>query len=111
MVQGSVQDDWGPKPFRLYNMWFSSPDFKELLKTEWRALSHLQLQKKFRALKRPIKQWSKKRFSDLDSRIERLIKEQEKLQLIGEGRNLFEVELLRLRALYSQIKQLSNKKE
>lgn len=111
VAQGIVNEEWGSKPFRLYNMWFNNPEFKKLLISQWKALENLPLHSKLKSLKHPIKQWSKKRYGELDYRIESLSKAHEKIQLMGEERCLNDMERYILKAIFSLLKKLNMRKE
>lgn len=43
--------DWGPKPFRALDVWFSNPQFTKVVQNEWKNLVNLPLQEKLKKLK------------------------------------------------------------
>lgn len=64
--------DWGPKPFKSLDAWFSNPHFIRMVKSEWKALGNLPINAKLKALKKPIKKWNRDVFGNIDRRIEEL---------------------------------------
>lgn len=111
IVQTSQPLDWGPKPFRLYNMWFNNPEFKEMLSKEWKALKEVLVHHKLKALKGPVKRWSKEKYWDLDRKIEQLSQDQEILAILGENGNLNEEELSRQIATFVLLQKMMLRKE
>ena len=61
--------DWGPKPFRNLDAWFSHDGFIKLVKEEWRSLDDTPLLEKSKALKCPLRIWNKKEFGSIDEKI------------------------------------------
>lgn len=96
----SLEDklNWGPKPLRCYDSWFLHPNFREFVLKEWRNLPNLSLFNKLKALKCPLKVWSKENFGSMDCKIFKLEMAVHDLQKLGESRPLNEVECARLRA-------------
>lgn len=47
--------NWGPKPFRSVDAWFSKPNLKKLLSEEWNKLQQGLVHHKLSKLKLPIK--------------------------------------------------------
>ncbi|GKD40599.1 RNA-directed DNA polymerase, eukaryota, reverse transcriptase zinc-binding domain protein [Tanacetum coccineum] len=51
--------DFGPSPFKLYNLWLLRDDFNNFIKEEWELLNfNLKCHEKFSRLKDKFKQWS-----------------------------------------------------
>ena len=48
--------NWGPKPFRCYDAWFTNPQFKQFLTNEWRKIPNVSLHNKLKILKTPLKE-------------------------------------------------------
>ena len=62
MVKKSIID-WGPKPFRSFDLWQQYDGFKEVVKEVWdntplRGNSLEDIKDKFKRLKCEIKQWN-----------------------------------------------------
>lgn len=76
-------ENWGPKPFRCFDVWFSNPEFKSFVHKEWEDLPNLNLVNKMKALKEPIKSWSKEKFGEIDNYISRLENALHDLQKLG----------------------------
>ncbi|CAK8533661.1 unnamed protein product [Lathyrus sativus] len=70
--------NWGPKPFRSFNCWFSHKDFIPFVKQSWSSY-HVSssycniLIKKFSALKSDIRSWNRNVFGWLDLKIEECV--------------------------------------
>ncbi|GKE46096.1 hypothetical protein Tco_1477354 [Tanacetum coccineum] len=56
--------DFGPSPFKLYNLWLLRDGFNDLIKSEWDSLDSnnsgfpIKCHEKFRILKAKIRQWN-----------------------------------------------------
>ena len=61
--------NWGPKPFRSLDMWFSHPKFMKMVQEEWQMLGDVVATKKLKSLQIPIKKWNKEVFGNLDHKI------------------------------------------
>lgn len=103
--------NWGPKPFRCFDVWFSNPNFKEFVELEWNNLAPLSLGNKLKALKAPLRSWSKKTFGVMESNICKLEEVIHELQKVGEQRQLDDVELARLRAAQHLLQSLLIRRE
>ena len=61
------EKDWGPKPFRVLDIWINQGSFKEIVRNVW-SQSNAQgwkgyvIVKKMQALKQKIKEWNKNEF-------------------------------------------------
>ncbi|XP_058762801.1 uncharacterized protein LOC131636161 [Vicia villosa] len=72
--------DWGPKPFRFNNLWFSHEEFFNFVEVEWKKLEvkgrgDYCLVEKLRAIKNKIRIWNKEIFGWIDLNIEEAGKE------------------------------------
>lgn len=94
--------NWGPKPFRSLNVWFSHNKFKEFVDTEWHSLGNISGHMKLKAIRNPIKRWNKHTFGDIEHRIEVFQNQIQNLTHLGDQRDLDEVELARLSALNAE---------
>lgn len=79
-------ENWGPKPFRSYDCWLSNPEFKEVVAREWNGLPDLSVYNKMKAIKIPLKGWSKEKFGNMDNTILKLENAIHELHVIGERR-------------------------
>ncbi|XP_058758254.1 uncharacterized protein LOC131631478 [Vicia villosa] len=69
------KEDWGPKPFKLNNEWFSHMDFVPFIEKEWKALDvrgrgDFVLKEKFRLIKDKMKWWNREVFGNIDLKVE-----------------------------------------
>jgi endonuclease/exonuclease/phosphatase family protein len=91
--------NWGPKPFRMYDCWFLHPEFKSFLSSEWENLPNVGIVTKLKALKGPLRAWSREKFAGMDHKIAQLEKEAHDLHMRRESRQSQAVELARLSAI------------
>lgn len=103
--------DWGPKPFRSLDVWFSNPSFKKLVEKEWKGFVNLPLYAKLKKVNDPIKKWNKETFGDIDRKIEKLEGEIKLLDNLSDRQQLSEVEVARKKALTSQLWTWLKRKE
>ncbi|GKV04880.1 hypothetical protein SLEP1_g16977 [Rubroshorea leprosula] len=63
--------DWGPKPFRFFDVWFDSPGLKELVRETWKSTvipgwHGYRFKEKMKETKKVLKEWSKTMVSEMD---------------------------------------------
>lgn len=90
--------DWGPKPFRTFDAWLLNPEFKNFIRNEWSNLPNVSLSKKLKVLKYPLREWSKRHFAHLDTKISELESVVHELERVSDNRCLSTVEKARLYA-------------
>lgn len=66
LVVECESEDWGPKPFRNSDVWFTCPSFKKLVDNKWKCLLNLPFQEKLKRLKEPLRKWNRQVFGNLD---------------------------------------------
>lgn len=103
--------NWGPTPFRCFDAWFINPGFRKFVSDEWLNLHGLSLDKKLKALKGPLRNWSKKYFEPLDNRIDELEKTVHELEGLSDIRTLDDIELARLKATKNILHSLLIRRE
>ena len=54
--------NWGPRPFRTYDVWFLHPNFKCFLINEWQNIPNVPLHNKLKILKAPPENMAKRKF-------------------------------------------------
>ena len=64
--------DWAPKPFRSLDSWFSHEGLIKIVKKKWRSLGYIQISEKFKALRKPLREWNKMVFRNIDDKIKSL---------------------------------------
>ncbi|XP_057432258.1 uncharacterized protein LOC130725012 [Lotus japonicus] len=83
--------NWGPKPFKVLNCWFSDPRFKDFVAKEWEQISisgasGFVLKEKLKAIKEKLKIWNKDIFGDVNQNYRELVEKLEELdQKLGNG--------------------------
>ncbi|GKU90856.1 hypothetical protein SLEP1_g4800 [Rubroshorea leprosula] len=70
--------DWGPKPFRFFDAWLESPEFKDIVTDVWKSIvvggwNGYRLKKKLKETKKVLKAWSKNMVSEIDLKIQQSI--------------------------------------
>jgi len=103
VILTSVQEDWGPIPFRTLDCWLEEPSFLNTFKKEWVKLSDLPLEKRLKLIKKPLKDWNRKSFGHIEQNIGKFQKEIDKLESVAQDRELQEEEWSRLEALRTQL--------
>ncbi|XP_058746048.1 uncharacterized protein LOC131618913 [Vicia villosa] len=69
------KEDWGPKPFKVNNEWFSHKSFFSFVEEEWKSLyvqgrGDFVLKEKFSLIKDRLKWWEKNIFGNIDLDVE-----------------------------------------
>lgn len=103
--------NWGLRPSRSLDMWFSNPSFVKLVKSEWKKLESVPLAEKLKKLKAPLKKWSKEVFGDVDKIINELEAELKRLDNLSDRQILNESDLARRKALTAQLWMWQKRKE
>ncbi|GKV03119.1 hypothetical protein SLEP1_g15482 [Rubroshorea leprosula] len=67
--------NWGPKPFKFFNVWLKQKSFMELIVSTWKAKEIIgwkgyQLKEKLKIMSAKAKEWSKKAMSQIDMKIQ-----------------------------------------
>lgn len=104
-------NNWGPKLFKSYDAWFLNPEFKKFVKDEWKNLPNVSLINKLKALKGPLRVWSKKHFAQLDGRISELETVIHDLEILSDQRELDGLEMTRLKAAQSLLSSYTVRRE
>ncbi|KAL8547271.1 hypothetical protein ACS0TY_006841 [Phlomoides rotata] len=93
--------DWGPKPFRCLNIWFSHPDFGNFVKEKWRSYNvegwgGFIVKEKLKLLKNDLKEWNSCIFGNLDTAIENHKQVIQELDIIDDIFGLEETEIMKI---------------
>jgi len=70
--------DWGPKPFRSFDVWLKEPGFKVMVKDKWESYqvqgnSMSSFKDKLKLLKADIKEWNRNVFGCVESNKKRIL--------------------------------------
>jgi len=100
LILKSSDLDWGQKPFRFNNYWLENRKFKKLVEEAWRGQRGegwmgVVLKNKLKGLKEVIREWSRKEYGDVTSKVDNLMVEIAELDVIGERGSLSGVEVER----------------
>ncbi|GLU01310.1 hypothetical protein SLE2022_186220 [Rubroshorea leprosula] len=101
MVKNEARN-WGPKPFKLFNVWLQNPSFRELVENQWnnsdiRGWGGFVVKEKLKRLKNCVKDWTRNQVQGVDKHIEEAKAKIAKLDGKGESQQLSEEECLRRR--------------
>ncbi|GKV53298.1 hypothetical protein SLEP1_g59830, partial [Rubroshorea leprosula] len=85
--------DWGPKPFRFFDVWFDSPGLKELVSETWKSTvisgwHGYRFKEKMKETKKVLKEWSKTMVSETDLIIKKCKDSIADIDIKGETANL-----------------------
>jgi len=94
---------WGPCPFRTLDTWLEEPKFLEIFKKEWIQLSHIPFEQKLKAMKKPLREWNKEVFGNIDMKLKVIQEELSKLDETEQFEQPKEIDVHRRRALQSQL--------
>ncbi|GKV32990.1 hypothetical protein SLEP1_g41549 [Rubroshorea leprosula] len=108
--------DWGPKPFRFFDMWLENPECKELMTKTWNSTvvsgwHGFQLKEKLKATKIVLKEWSKNKASEIDLKINMCKEDIAAIDLKGEEAAINEQEVQLRRNSFLDLWKLQNMKE
>jgi len=84
LVLKSCVKDWGPKPFRSFDVWLKELRFKVMVKDKWDSYevqgnSMSILKDKLKLLKADLKEWNRNVFGCVESNKRRILSEIEEL--------------------------------
>ncbi|GKU86994.1 hypothetical protein SLEP1_g1457 [Rubroshorea leprosula] len=108
--------DWGPKPFRFFDMWLETPECKELMTKTWNSTvvsgwHGFQLKEKLKATKKVLKGWSKNKASEIDLKINMCKDSITAIDLKGEETAINEQEVQLRRNSFLDLWNLQNMKK
>ena len=110
LLLDSVECDWGPKPFRSLDMWFSHPCFKKMVQAEWQCLGTLGISQKLKQIQTPLKKWNKEVFGIINNKIKTFEEEVTCVDMQIEEMGVRDELLARRLALGSQLELWYNRK-
>ena len=61
--------NWGTKPFRRLDIWFSHPSFTMVVKNKWKRLDDMGLSKKLKKLEALLRCWNLEVLGNIDFNI------------------------------------------
>ncbi|GKU94756.1 hypothetical protein SLEP1_g8202 [Rubroshorea leprosula] len=96
--------NWGPKPFKFYNVWLQDPAFRKMVEDQWnnsdiRGWGGFVLKEKLKRLKAGAKEWAQSQVQMVDNQIEKAKAILAELDIKGEAQQLNEQECLLKRDL------------
>ena len=71
-----TSSNWGPKPFKFYNVWLENDNLVLRLRHIWDSCRSPNIHAKFREIRNHTRQWCKTDFGSIDKRIREAEKEQ-----------------------------------
>ncbi|GKV12840.1 hypothetical protein SLEP1_g23934 [Rubroshorea leprosula] len=90
--------DWGPKPFKFFDVWLEQDGCKELIKEVWsntniQGWAGFRLKEKLKMTKEALRKWSKNLLPEVDSKINKAATEIDRVDLKGESEHLSEEDI------------------
>lgn len=108
-----MNQDWGPKPFRVLNCWHKDPRFRKFIAESWGGLvAHgpgvVVLKEKLKKLKVLMKNWNLETFGDLNAKKKVVISRMNQLDQMAENQHLSDEELRERRDLMAELWRVGN---
>ena len=116
IVVKSVEKDWGPKPFRSIDAWFSERGFREMVKGKWLSYptegnALVTFKEKLKRLKGDFKIWNRDVFGNIQTQKRIILPEIEDLDCKDCLDDLREDDRLKRVELVSRLKEMDKKME
>jgi len=113
VVKSSVTD-WGPKPFRTFDVWQHSEGFNDVVRKAWEAPTSRGnnmkgVKEKLKRVRIEVKQWNKEAVCNTKSRKQQLLAEIEDLDQHDDDENLSEDMRVKRVEMLSQLRSLEEK--
>jgi len=99
IVVQTSQFHWGPTPFRSLNCWLEEPSFLDTFKKEWVQVIGEIVEKKLKALRKPLQKWNREVFGRIDVKIKSFQEELMKIDSKAQHHDLVESDWHRRKAL------------
>lgn len=111
-----IFQNWGPKPFRTLNCWFSHPKLREFVATKWADLRvqgrpMYVLKEKLKQLKGELKVWNKDVFGDVSQKLKGLVQQLNDFDLQAEWEDLSIEDVRRRQELLAEYWKVSKLNE
>lgn len=108
--------DWGAKPFRFNNFWFSHSNCIKVMEHAWMGNQEgdwaaFRITKKLQAMKEALKMWSKEEFGSLQTKLDQTEEQMHALDLKAETGSLQPEEMDSRRRLRSEMWKLGRNLE
>ncbi|GFY88782.1 hypothetical protein Acr_06g0007220 [Actinidia rufa] len=86
--------DWGPKPFKFFNVWLSNPNCVKLMEEAWESNTDqgwaaFRIHKKLKSMKASLKVWAQKEFRGIHSKLEEVERDLHELDIKFEQGAIF----------------------
>lgn len=100
--------DWGPKPFRFYNFWFSNPSCVNIMKQAWegtqvQGFAAFRIIQKLKSMKESLKTWSKEEFGNLQLNLRNAEEQLHSLDIQAENGTIRASDLSKRRELKAEV--------
>ncbi|XP_021636061.2 uncharacterized protein LOC110632227 [Hevea brasiliensis] len=113
IVFTAEEPNWGPKPIRFVDIWWSWPKFNKVVKGFWSEISqsHTSLAVKMKLPRHKLNDWNKNVFGHIDHTISTLRWSIDAWDNVAENRALSESELEIVQQLRSNLRSSSSRSE
>ncbi|XP_050237969.1 uncharacterized protein LOC126687450 [Mercurialis annua] len=107
--------DWGPKPFKSINAWWSHKEFSSFVDNSWSSIAlrlpKANLVRKLKELRVLLKAWNRDVFGNMENRLATVQSSISDLEAIADLNNLSEADGSRLSDLHSEFNHISKQIE
>lgn len=116
IVLKHMDQEWGPKPFRVLNCWLKDPRFHKFVEDGWNGLvingsSSYVLKEKLKQLKVMMKKWNTEVFGNLGVKKKEVVLRMKELDQIAEDSQLSEEEIKERKDLMTEYWRVLNLNE
>jgi hypothetical protein len=112
MILYVIEENWGPRPFRMLKCWTDLPGYEQFVTKKWRSFNTegwgaYVLKEKLKLIKGSLKEWHQRHSQNMDGRC-RMVKERMALlDIKGESSALKDDEVVELHDLSENLHSLS----
>ncbi|GKU89268.1 hypothetical protein SLEP1_g3431 [Rubroshorea leprosula] len=108
--------DWGPKPFRVLDVWQHHNDFRKFIDERWKTMqiegwAAYKCKQKLKLLKEECKRWNDRVFGNVEARSDKLRNEIERLDKKCEVEGLNEAEVKQRREAFQELGETLKQRE
>ncbi|XP_010669426.1 uncharacterized protein LOC104886659 [Beta vulgaris subsp. vulgaris] len=101
----SKDKNWGPKPFRFLNCWFSNPQCAKIIQDSWNGSKEASVMEKMQNVKKRLIAWNKVEFGKIHEKIEELEDNIQELDRKADEKSLEEIEISSRKQLQMELWQ------
>ncbi|GLT95878.1 hypothetical protein SLE2022_135350 [Rubroshorea leprosula] len=108
--------DWGPKPFRVLDVWQQHPEFKKVVEGKWKEIvvdgfAGYRCLQKLKMLKKFLKGWNKEVFGDIEVQFQAAMDKVTQMDMRNEEADLEGGELAERQEGFNEMWEIMKKRE